>query len=183
MSENQLWEQIKFAQKEKGQALLMLIEKFSPLIYKYAGLLRYEDAKNDLCCDFISLILGFNTDVSVSYDDPSVLSYIKKSIHRSYIARSTLQDLDKRCRPMSMLSDSEQLHVESVSAKTDNHENLLISEMKGVLNIHEFAVVYQHFFLGFSIEEIALKLKTSRQSINQTKKRALKKMKETIFRT
>lgn len=182
MGEKQLWEQIKCAQNEKGQALLVLIEKFSPLIYKYVGLLGYEDAKNDLICDFISLILGFNTRGSVSYDDPSVLSYIKKSIHRSYIARSILKDLEKQCRPMNMLSESEQLHVESISAKTDSHEGLLIDEMKDVLNVHEFAVVYQHFFLGFSIEEIALKLKTSRQSINQTKKRALKKLETTIFK-
>lgn len=183
MGEKQLWEQIKCAQNEKGQALLLLIDKFSPLIYKYAGLLGYEDAKDDLKCDFISLIFGFNTNGSISYDDPSVLSYIKKTIHHSYIARSILQDLNKQCRPMSTLSESEQFHIESVSAKTDDYESLLIGEMKGILNNHEFAIVYQHFYLGFSIEEIAQRLKTSRQSINQTKKRALKKLEKAIFRT
>lgn len=55
-------ETIASAQHNNSESLLALIEKFKPLLKKYAYKLHYEDAYYDLQLDFIQIILTINLD-------------------------------------------------------------------------------------------------------------------------
>lgn len=59
-------ETIASAQHNNSESLLALIEKFKPLLKKYAYKLHYEDAYYDLQLDFIQIILTINLDAALS---------------------------------------------------------------------------------------------------------------------
>ncbi len=48
--------------------------------------------------------------------------------------------------------------------------------LKKYLTENEFDVIYKHFFCGFTVSDIALIKKVSRQAVNQVKTRAIKKL-------
>lgn len=68
-------ETIASAQHNNSESLLALIEKFKPLLKKYAYKLHYEDAYYDLQLDFIQIILTINLDAQKQM--LSVKSWVK----------------------------------------------------------------------------------------------------------
>lgn len=57
MKNSNLADLVQQAQNKNGQAKLQLIECFKPMLIKYSNFLNYEDAYNDLQCEFIYCIL------------------------------------------------------------------------------------------------------------------------------
>ena len=76
---------IRSAQNGNQDAMLLLIEKFSPLLQKYARKLNNEDAESELTLAFIELITAFNLEKMQCSSDGAVVNYISHSIHHSYI--------------------------------------------------------------------------------------------------
>lgn len=180
MSVNSLLEKIKLAQNQHNDELVQILERFYPLIYRLCGLLQYEDAKNDLEYYLISLILKLKVDKFQAIGDPAVISYIKKSMYRYYILLSKQKILSQNVYLMSDLSEEDIYWIEH-KASTDNFEDhTLISDLKKFLNPHEFDIIYLHYFLEYTIPEIAIIFSCFRQSINQTKNRALKKLRNIL---
>ncbi len=69
---------IKTAQKQRGKALLPIIQKFLPLLKKYAFKLNYEDAFSDLQLFLISLIVKIDTEQFST--EGQLVSYIHISL-------------------------------------------------------------------------------------------------------
>lgn len=122
--------QIKKSQVNKDQDLLKLIEKFNPIISKYAYLLKYEDAKNDMQYDFMLIILKLNMDIFIKSEDKHLLAYIKKATYHSYIKRSMDADKTKKSIPISNLSEEQHLVIDYLSCEKDDYEVLLLSDLK-----------------------------------------------------
>jgi len=98
-------------------ATLLLIEKFNPLLKKYAYKLSYDDAYNDLLLNFIELLHNMQIEnIHNKSEEGSVVSYICTSVHSSYVKR--LIEV-KRLRNLLLYSDlnnNELYYVESISA-------------------------------------------------------------------
>lgn len=62
----------------------------------------------------------------------------------------------------------------------DNYNILLTLSLNKILNQQEFLVIYTIYFLGYSSADIAQASGISRQAVNQTKVRALKKLRNAL---
>lgn len=157
-----------------------LVDKFNPLLKKYASKLGYEDAYNDLILDFIELIKNFNISKLRDKSDGNIIAYLHVSIQHNYIKR--LRNLIQlRCIiPFSELSEGQANCVQKITQTKDSHIGLQISDLKNILSQHELLIVYMVYYLGYSSQEIANIKKVSRQSVNQTKIRAINKIKTKV---
>lgn len=170
-------EQIHSIQKCDEALLQNLSKQFLPLLKKYAYKLAYPEALDDLQYHFVQLLLTINCDGFIDKDDIYILSYIRKTIYNRYIFLSKQQDKLRKTVSIEDLSESESLRTEHQNSTQDNYSDLFWDEIETILNSHEYEIISLHYKFGFSIAEISLKLHCSRQSINQTKNRALQKLK------
>ncbi len=158
-------------------ATLLLIEKFNPLLKKYAYKLSYDDAYNDLLLNFIELLHNMQIEnIHNKSEEGSVVSYICTSVHSSYVKR--LIEV-KRLRNLLLYSDlnnNELYYVESISATNDVYQEYELSFIKKILTKQELIVISMIYFTGYTVTEIASFSGTSRQAVNQMKNRALKKL-------
>ena len=176
MGELRLCEEITGA-KENSDVLLNLITKFSPLLKKYAAMLRYEDAYADLQLDFIEMICKFNMDKMKRTDNFTLLSYIKKVIYNSYIKYSKIHR--GYCVNNYLFSEmsEEQFAVVSVLySTTDDHDAYKFIEYQKYLTQQEFEVILMIYYYGYEVSEISKLKHVSRQAVNQVKVRALSKL-------
>lgn len=76
---------IRAAQDGDQNDMLLLIQKFSPILKKYGKMLKYEDAINDLTLYFIELIHQFDAEKMSSTCDGAIIKYIAKCIYHFYL--------------------------------------------------------------------------------------------------
>jgi len=79
------------AQKGDEKSVLEMIAQFECLLTRYAHLLKYEDALNDLTLDFIVLLKQVNTSIFAGKSDGVVVNYIAQTIKHSYMLYSSLK--------------------------------------------------------------------------------------------
>lgn len=72
---------------DREQALALL-EKFSPLLKKYAFFLQSEDALPDFQCFLLAFAKNLQLDKLTMSTDGAIISYINKAIYHHYIALS-----------------------------------------------------------------------------------------------
>lgn len=163
--------------KDDSEVLLNLITRFTPLLKKYAALLKYEDAYSDLQLDFIELICKFNMDNMKRTDNSALLSYIKKAVHNNYIKRSKIhREYCINNYLFSEMSDEQFAVVLLLLSTTDNYEALRFIEYQKYLSKHEFEVIIMIYYYGYEVSEISKLKNITRQAVNQTKMRALSKL-------
>lgn len=71
-----------------ANAALELVEKFKPLIKRYAFFLHREDSFEDLQCFLLSMLKTWDTSRLSSTDDATVTRHIANSVKNEYIALS-----------------------------------------------------------------------------------------------
>lgn len=76
---------IRNGQSGNQQAVLDLVNQFSPALKKYARKLETEDAYYDLQADFLDLILNLDCDKLRETSDGAIVQYLSQSIYHSYI--------------------------------------------------------------------------------------------------
>lgn len=181
MEINNICEQIKLSQEHNADAMENLLCKFSPILKKYAYYLRYDDAYYDMQVNFIELIYKINILDFLDKPEQYILSYIKKSMYHSYIKESKKSNIYRYTQTDSS-GDREnlQIFIETLNPTHDEYTGLLLLDLKRVLSEKEFRVIYYHYFLEYSINEIAIMTNISSQSVNKTKKGALKKLRATV---
>ena len=72
---------------DREQALALL-EKFSPLLKKYAFFLQSEDALQDFQCFLLAFAKNLQLNELTISTDGAIISYINKAIYHHYIALS-----------------------------------------------------------------------------------------------
>ena len=75
------------AQRNDEESLLALIEKFKPLLKKYAYKLHYEDSFFDLQLDFIQIVTTLNLEAQTKESEGALVNYICNSVRHAYCKR------------------------------------------------------------------------------------------------
>lgn len=178
-----LIDKIREAQSGSQQHMLEIIEKFRPLLRRYARLLNYEDAINDVTVEFIALLTQMNISIFANKGDGAVVCYINQAVIHSYVMLSKRHSaLYANEILIDDLSDERRYHIEGQTAQSDaDLFDFLALFPEGALTCGEQNVLVQKYYFGYSSAEIAKRLGTSRQSVNQTKARALKKLRKKII--
>lgn len=164
------------SQQGNNDATISLIEKFNPLLNKYAYKLYYDDAYCDLRIDFIEFLHKIQLGTLRNTGEGILISYISTAIRSSYIKRLLALRKLHNFIPYSYLSDGEMHYLEAVSATSDTYFELELNGLDHVLTKLELTIIKMIYFLGYSVIETADFYGVSRQAINKTKKRALQKL-------
>jgi len=173
------FEEIKRAKSGNEESMLYLIECFDRLLKPYAYRLSYgfDDSYADLRCEFIALIMRFNTE-NHFVNNGAVIRYIQKSVRNSYIRLSKKRTIDKKVVAHNELSDKQVVAIENESGVTDDYPGVYFDILKKLLTTKEFKVLYRHYILDFTIEEIAEQDGISRKNTYKRKAKAIEKLKK-----
>ena len=157
---------------------LELVEKFKPLIKRYAFFLHREDSFEDLQCFLLSLLKTWDTSRLSSTDDATVTRYIANSVKNEYIALSKQKAKERGTSYLEDATLPQALEYAQKTSTCDQYDQLTLQDLHKVLNEYEFAIVYAIYFEQRSVAEVARQKHKTRQAINQTKIKALQKIKE-----
>ncbi len=168
---------IRCAQENSEEDMLLLIEKFKPLMVKYARKLDYEDAYDDIMLHFIKLIKSINLDKLTDHTDKVIISYINKSITNFYNKKIPQMVLRQKEVVMSELTEEQQYYIEVKTAQADEINILDEYGLRYLLTEAEKQLIYQIYVEGHSIAELARHQNRTRQAVNQQRIRAIRKIK------
>lgn len=139
-------------------------------------MLSYDDAYADLRGELLTVIKTFPTE-SYFENDKAVSSYIRKAVARSYVRLDKKKTADEAVTFFGELSDEQLEAIENRDGITDDYSEVFLDELKRLLTPTEFKILYRHYILGFTVADIANQDKIERQAVNQTKNRAIRKLK------
>lgn len=160
-----------------ADATIALINKFNPLIKKYAYQLHEDDAYDDLLVDFIQLIHDIDLDKIHNRCDGCLVSYIGRAMRCAFIKESKQRKSLQNIVLDSELEDDQIYHIESLLSQRDSYFQYELPGIESVLTKPEASVIRMIYINGYSACKTAQRLGTSRQAVNQMKNRALKKLK------
>lgn len=162
--------------------LLKLIEYFQPLLKKYSFLLGYQDAYDDLQLSFIEFLQNMPLKSLYNKNDGTIVEYIRVSVSNFYKAEIKKIINQKNEIPMSDLTENQQFMVLKQNSYCDD-TFLIEYEFDKILNSEEMEIIYLIYVLEYSSSDIAKIQHKTRQAINQKKKRALNKLRESMCKT
>ncbi|MBU5593383.1 sigma-70 family RNA polymerase sigma factor [Clostridium sp. MSJ-4] len=167
-----LYEKIKNCQCGNKEDILFVLNMFEPLLNKYSRLLEYDDAKQELTLTLIKTLQKIPIHKKNFKEDKYIISYIKKSIINRYVSLS--KKLTKKYTYEAEF-DSNLMYF------NDDDENIieLYDLLKDLTRVEKNIIVLKYLH-NMSDVEIAELHNISRQAVNQTKNRALNKLKSYI---
>jgi len=165
--ENNLLVQLVINSKQGDKdALTILINKFLPLLKKYAYKLNYEDALDELILFFIETTKRINISGFLKENgDNYLISYLNQCVKNKYILLSK-----QLSRYSSNIVDIE---IENIDYSLENcYSSIEYIMIINTLTELQKKIIILSYFYGYSNNEIALILKSTRQAVNQCKNRA-----------
>lgn len=166
------------AQQGDQAAMLELINRFQPLLKKYARKLGYDDAYEDCLLFFIELVTFIDLKKLNDRNDQAVVAYIKVSVKHFYDKRIRKVIEENREIAFSDLSKEQKYYVESKTAKPDEKDIFMEFGIDKRLSSKEKRILDLVYIKGYTTTELARRLLKSKQTVNQLKKRALGKLKD-----
>lgn len=166
------------AQQGDQAAMLELINRFQPLLKKYARKLGYDDAYEDCLLFFIELVTFIDLKKLNDRNDQAVVAYIKVSVKHFYDKRIRKVIEENREIAFSDLSKEQKYYVESKTAKPDEKDIFMEFGIDKRLSPKEKRILDLVYIKGYTTTELARRLLKSKQTVNQLKKRALGKLKD-----
>lgn len=167
---------IQLSQLRDGNSLVELIGLFDPLLKKYAKKLHNDEAYFDLRFEFIITIYKLKTTNLEELSEGQIINYVSKVIYHHYITLSKKARSNVNARVFSDMSDPMISIIDAKLAVQDQKKDYEIEHALRKLSSDEQKLVNLIFYKDYSIREIAKSYGTSRQSINQKKKRIIQKM-------
>lgn len=158
-----------------ANAALELVEKFKPLIKRYAFFLHREDSFEDLQCFLLSMLKTWDTSRLSSTDDATVTRYIANSVKNEYIALSKQKAKERGTSYLEDATLPQALEYAQKTSTCDQYDQLTLQDLHKVLNEYEFAIVYLSSRIGRSprTNKIALSSPSSRTSSGLSSSRPL----------
>lgn len=172
-----MYKQICAYQTGDSNAALILVERFRPLIKRYAFFLHREDSFEDLQCFFLSMLKTWDMSRLSSTDDATVIRYITNSVKNEYIALSKQKAKEQGTSYLEDATVPQAIEYEQKTCTCDQYNQLTLQDLHTVLSKYEFSIIYAIYFERRSVAEVAQQKHKTRQAINQTKIKALKKLK------
>lgn len=178
-----LLDTIKCAKLQDHDAMMEIIERFDRLLRKYARLLRYEDAYEDLVVELIDFIQKFQPDHLTQKNDGAIVNYMCTAIYNKYIALSKRQSAIRTLEvPVGDLSEEQQHMVErSMTAPANELLDLTAYLSDKILTPQQQKIIMLHYYEQLPIAEIAAGQGVSRQNVNKAKRTALAKLKKAML--
>ena len=175
--DTELSEMLARAQAGDSECSLYLLDKFSPLIKKYAKKLCAEDAYEELQCHFLETINKTTLNRLSCPTDGAIIRYIEKSLLHHYIA---LSKKNRRSAALYIedIHTYDLLEYDPRFGTNDEHLSLLLRDMQKVLGKTEYMVLYYLFVVQCTVLETAQKLNISRQAVYKAKNSALQKLRK-----
>lgn len=172
---------IQNVQENSEEDMLALIERFKPLMVKYARKLNYEDAYNDIVLCFITLIKSQNLCKLVSKADNIIVTYINHSIINFYNKKIPKIISRKNEVVMSELTEEQQYFLEVKTAQENEIDIINEYGLTQLLTESEQLLIYQVYVEGHTISELARYQNRTRQAVNQQRIRAVNKIKACLI--
>lgn len=165
-------------QSQGGNAdtTMALIDKFNPMLKKYAYQLHYDDAYDDLLVDFIQFIHDIDLTKIHNQCEGCLVSYISRAMKCVYIKKSKQKKSLQNIILDSELEDDQIYQIESLLSQEDTYFQHELPGIECILTRPEASVIQMIYLRGYSACKAAQQLGTSRQAVNQMKNRALKKL-------
>lgn len=157
-----LSEAITSAQHNNPDSLLALIEKFKPLLKKYAYKLRYE------------IVLSINLDAQNQKSEGALVNYICNSVKHAYCKRLKAV-LDHPIQTFEFEASMNQIS-NLLMLPSCQDSSVFSLDIASILSEREYQTIVLAYKYQLSSAEIARKLHTTRQNVNQCKKRAEQKL-------
>ena len=113
-------------------AQLQIVQRFQPLLKKYAALLKYEDAYSDLQLYLLELLHSGKLTKLQRKDDGTLVKYIESSIRHQYISLNSR----KNAVDNSVIASVDEIDFDQMSlSSNDEYPELLISDLHSVLQL------------------------------------------------
>lgn len=171
---------IEKAQGNSEEDMVAIIERFRPLMTKYARKLDYEDAYSDIVLYFINLIKSIKLSHLTEKTDKVIISYINKSIVNFYNKKIPRIISGQKEILMSELTEEQKYYIEIKFASKDETDIINEYGLEGLLNDSERELIYNVYVEGHTIAELAKHQKRTRQAVNQQRIRAINKIKKCL---
>ncbi|KIL53747.1 hypothetical protein KP77_00080 [Jeotgalibacillus alimentarius] len=163
---------VKMRSGEEREAL-ELLSTFEPVIHKYGRLLDGEDTKQDLKLHLLKTARKMPLERLTEKNNKIIFSYLAKSLKYEFIRLSK-----KNSR---MIEIEQAFEIKNVADEAAMNSEIELLEMMGVLTTQEAFVIECIYINDLSATELSQYMKISRQAVNQTKMRALEKIKCLYF--
>ena len=124
------------------------------------------------------MLKTWDTSRLSSTDDATVTRYIANSVKIEYIALSKQKAKERGTSYLEDATLPQALEYAQKTSTCDQYDQLTLQDLHKVLIEYEFAIVYAIYFEQRSVAEVARQKHKTRQAINQTKIKALQKIKE-----
>ncbi len=148
----------------------IMYKKFLPLIKKYSYYLNYEDAESDLTLKLVETLKRM-PDIK---EKSKVTTYIHVTIKNEYIRLNKIKYFQK-----NMFTHNNDI-IYNVKNNNNDYSILELMLITEKLSILERKVIKDIYISEISCQQIAEKMKLSRQYINKVKNNALIKLKKMI---
>ena len=170
------------AQNGKQEQMIALIEKFQPFISKYAWKLNIEDGQSEMTLAFIEIIMAFKLNDLYNTSDGGLVKYMEKALYHAYTKILKLLIVQNQWTTSLEELTPKQLNYVSNLQSAALHKRVLNIPPK-LLTKRETYILRSIYEQEYSSAETARALHVSRQSVNQTKKNAEKKLKNYFAQT
>ncbi len=167
-------------QLPEEQAFLVLLERFERLLQKYARILAYEDAYEDLRLFFIELVLSMKNKEIINKTEGEIINYIGVAIKNHYIAISKSRKANRKIC-FSDLSEEQMTIIEDIAAEDDPTDISEYFPYVQILTNYERAVLYLIYVEGYSLAAIAKMNHVTRQYIYKVKHQAIEKIRKHLI--
>lgn len=168
--ENNMLKKITDYRKGDNNSLLEIIEIFNPLISKYSRLLDKEDTRQDLIIHLIKVLNNIPIDNKRVSKNKEIIGYIAKSIRNEYIKLSKKRD--------KMKLNEVELSLDIEINHEDCEAEFEVLDIFKILTKKEAYIMKLLYVYCLSVSEVADYMKISRQAVNQSKNRSLRKIRE-----
>ena len=177
-----MYEMIVRAQDDDQDAMLDLIERFKPMLRKYARMLNedYEDAYSDALLWFIEIIRKINLTRLKSHEDAVLVAYLSKSVNSEFIKKSMRLSKNWQIVSFSQFEEWQLDMIEDLQCNNTGSLSTLLQGIKPLLTDFEYMVVCGIVVYGYKDVDIARMNGKTKQNVSQTKKRAFEKLKNYI---
>lgn len=148
-------------------AQLQIVQRFQPLLKKYAALLKYEDAYSDLQLYLLELLHSGKLTKLQRKDDGTLVKYIESSIRHQYISLNSR----KNAVDNSVIASVDEIDFDQMSLSSNDEYPrsfcLIFSFLRDEPGVPFFNETIQfpdqskYFCLRQSIHRVLLSLKTS----------------------
>ncbi|SHJ93119.1 RNA polymerase sigma factor, sigma-70 family [Clostridium cavendishii DSM 21758] len=169
-----LCELIERAKDDDKDALYTIIERFYPSIRKFSSKLNYDEAETDLVIFFILLLQKINLSNFKTRNEGIIVNYLYSSLRNKYI------DIYRKLKKNRYTTTELITDVLTDKANSAFDESILMKMVLENLSEKERVVIIEIYYMNNKYKDIESKLNLSRQSINNIRNKALKKIRNSL---